>query len=182
MDLLKTPHEKLMEDAGLAPPSPGMLNTPHQLLMQEVGGIPHFAVGGSNHPSGMSPQDMLASLVASGHLPAHYAPGGMVKNVATQSAMTLPLMGEELSDIGSDIGNKDYTSAALKTGAAGYSAFAPWTPLTALMTGMTYSPEAGAGSTLDEWKAAEELRKNPPKAAPAPVKQHSPLYHKTMVK
>jgi len=180
MDLLKTPHEKLMEDAGLAPQSPGMLNTPQQLLMQETGGIPHFAAGGNAHSSGMTPQDMLAYLVTNGHLPAHYAPGGMVKNVATQAGMTLPLMGEELSDIGHDIGNKDYTSAALKTGAAGYSAFAPWTPLTALITGMTYAPEAGAGSTLDEWKAAEELRKNPPKAAPAPVKQHSPLYQKTM--
>ena len=169
-----------MEDAGLAPPSPGMLNTPHQLLMQEIGGTPHFAAGGSDHPSGMSPQDMLAYLVASGHLPQHYAPGGIVKNVATQSAMTLPLMGEELSDIGNDIGNKNYTSAALKTGAAGYSAFAPWNPLTALVTGMTYAPEAGAGSTLDEWQAAEELKKHPPKAAPAPVKQHSPLYQKTM--
>jgi hypothetical protein len=180
MDLLKTPHEKLMEDAGLAPQSPGMLNTPRQLLMQEVGGVPHFAAGGSNHPSGMSPQDMLAYLVASGHLPDHYAPGGLVKNVATQSAMTLPLMGEELSDIGQDIGKKDYTSAALKTGAAGYSAFAPFTPLTALISGMTYSPEAGAGSTLNEYLAAEELKKHPPKAAPAPVKQHSSLYQKTM--
>ena len=183
MDLLKTPHEKLMEDAGLAPQSPGMLNTPHQLLMQEVGGIPHFAAGGATHPSGMSPQDMLAYLVASGHLPAHYAPGGLVKNVATQSAMTLPLMGEELSDIGQDIGKKDYTSAALKTGAAGYSAFAPFTPLTALISGMTYSPEAGAGSTLDEWHAAQEAAKNPPKVERAPlnpVKQHSPLYQKTM--
>lgn len=182
MDLLKTPHEKLMEDAGLAPQSPGMLNTPHQLLMQEVGGVPHFAAGGSDHahPSGMTPQDMLAYLVAGGHLPAHYAPGGMVKNMATQSAMTLPLMGEELSDIGKDVSNKNYTSAALKTGAAGYSAFAPWTPLTALVTGMTYSPEAGAGSTLDEWQAAEEAKKHPQKAVSAPVKQHSLLYQKTM--
>jgi len=174
-----------MEDAGLAPQSPGMLNTPKQLLMQEVGGIPHFQAGGDVHPSGMTPQDMLAYLVASGHLPAHYAPGGLVKNIAGQTATTLPFMGDELSEIGRDIANKDYTSAALKTGSAGYSAFAPITPLTALISGMTYAPEAGAGSTLDEWRAAQEAAKNPPKVERAPLnpeKHHSPLYYKTMVK
>ena len=76
MDLLKTPHEKLMEDAGLAPQSPGMLNTPQQLLMQETGGIPHFAAGGSEHAHQMGAQDMLAFLVANGHLPEHFKTGG----------------------------------------------------------------------------------------------------------
>lgn len=186
MDFLKTPHEKLMEDAGLAPQSPGLLNTPKQMLMQEIGGMPHFAIGGQpEHPSGMTPQDMLAYLVSSGHLPAHYAFGGGVGNIATQSALTLPGMTEDLKDIGSDISKGDYVPAALKTGAAGYSAFAPWNPLTAFISGMTYAPEAGAGSTRDEWLAAEELRKNPPKAVRTPLnpeKHHSPLYKKTMVK
>jgi hypothetical protein len=181
MDLLKTPHEKLMENAGIAPQTSGMVNTPQQMLMQEIGGMPHLASGGSStHPSGMTPQDMLAYLVASGHLPEHYATGGTVQNIATQSALTLPGMGEELSDIGSDIANKKYTSAALKTGAAGYSAFAPLTPLTALLSLMAHSPKAGEGSTLDEWRAAEELRKNPPKEEQNQKKQHSLLYQKTM--
>ena len=75
MDLLKTPHQKLQEEAGLAPATPGMVNTPKQMLMQEAGVIPHMANGGQPQ---MSPQDMLAALVASGHLPAHYATGGGV--------------------------------------------------------------------------------------------------------
>ena len=170
-----------MEEAGVNPSSEGMLNTPKQLLMQEAGTLPRLAVGGQPQPS-MSPQDMLAYLVASGYLPQHYAPGGVVKNVATQAGLTLPLMGEELAGIGEDIGKDKYTSAALKTGAAGYSAFAPWNPMTALISGMTYSPEAGAGSTLDEWLAAKEAAKNPPKAEPTPEKKRSALYKKTMVK
>lgn len=221
MNILKTPHEKLLEEAGITQQSPGMLNTPKQMLMQESGIMPKFADGGNvqqpNSPMfgqnapwlfganaapempqfiqqqqqpqpqtyaqggsvEMSPQDMLASLVASGHLPAHYAPGGLVKNIAMQAGVTLPGMGEELSDIGKDIGKEDYTSAALKTGAAGYSAFAPINPLTALVSGLTYSPEAGRGSTLDEYLAEQEAAKNPPKRE-APKKK-SALYNKTMV-
>jgi hypothetical protein len=183
MDLLKTPHQKLMEEAGVNPSSPGMLNTPQQLLMQEAGMVPHLAGGGQPQQAQMSPQDMLAYLVASGHLPEHYAIGGGVQNIATQSALTLPGMTEELKDIGKDVAESKYLPAALKTGSAAYSAFAPWNPLTGLISGMTYSPEAGAGSTLDEYLAAEELRKNPPKAAPLnPEKKRSLLYKKTMAK
>ena len=169
----------LMEETGANPSTSNMLNTPKQMLMQETGLLPHLAGGGQPQ---MSPQDMLASLVASGHLPAHYAPGGMVKNIAGQSAMTLPFMGEDLNDIGKDIANEKYVPAAMKTGAAGYSAFAPFNPLTALISGMTYSPEAGAGSTIDEWLAARELEKNPPKKESAAEKKRSALYNKTMVK
>ena len=46
MDILKTPHQKLLEEAGAAPASPGMVNTPQQMLMQESGIMPHFAEGG----------------------------------------------------------------------------------------------------------------------------------------
>lgn len=76
MNLLKTPNQMLMEDAGVLPATPGMVNTPQQMLMQEAGIVPHLANGGQ--PQQMSPQDMLAALVASGHLPAHYATGGGV--------------------------------------------------------------------------------------------------------
>lgn len=76
MDLLKTPHQMLQEEAGLAPATPGMVNTPKQMLIQESGIMPRMANGGQ--PQQMSPQDMLAALVASGHLPAHYATGGGV--------------------------------------------------------------------------------------------------------
>lgn len=179
MNILKTPQEKLMEDAGMAPASPGMLNTPKQMLMQESGVVPRLAKGGQPQ---MSTQDMLAYLVHQGVLPSHYAPGGMVKNIALQSALTAPLMSEELSEIGQDIKKEDYLPAALKSGAVGYSAFAPLNPLTALVSGMTYSPEAGAGSTLDDWLRARELEKNPPKKSSAPTKkQLTALQNKTMV-
>lgn len=73
MDILKTPHEKLMEEAGVNPASPGWLNTPKQLLNQEAGVTPAFANGGQVQ---MSPQDMLAMLFANGQAPQHYASGG----------------------------------------------------------------------------------------------------------
>jgi hypothetical protein len=178
MNILKTPKEKLMEEAGMAPSSPGMLNTPKQMLVKESGVVPHMAKGGQ--PS-MSVQDMLAYLVNQGVLPQHYAPGGTVKNIALQSAIAAPLMSEDLSEIGQDIKNEKYLPAAMKSGAVGYSAFAPFNPLTALISGMTYSPEAGAGSTLDEWMAAREAAKNPPKKTEAPSKKElSLLKQKTM--
>ena len=73
----------LMEEAGLAPETPGMVNTPKQMLMQESGIPQQMAMGGQNKLSNggqpqMSPQDMLAALVASGHLPAHFAEGHSV--------------------------------------------------------------------------------------------------------
>lgn len=175
MNILKTPQEKLMEDAGMAPSSSGMLNTPKQMLMQESGIVPRLAKGGQ--PESMSVQDMLAYLVNQGVLPQHYAPGGTVKNIALQSAIAAPLMSEDLTDIGEDIKKEKYLPAAMKSAAVGYSAFAPLNPLTALISGMTYSPEAGAGSTLDEWMAA----KNPPKKTEAPSKKEmSLLKQKTM--
>lgn len=46
MDILKTPHQKLLEEAGAVPATPGMVNTPQQMLMKESGVMPHFASGG----------------------------------------------------------------------------------------------------------------------------------------
>ena len=77
MNLLKTPQQMLFEEAGMAPATPGMVNTPKQMLMQESGIHPQMMANGGQAQQ-MSPQDMLAALVASGHLPAHYANGGGV--------------------------------------------------------------------------------------------------------
>ena len=73
MELLKTPHEMLLEEAGATPQTDGLLNTPKQMLMQESGILPHLSGGGE--PS-MSSQDMLALLMAHGHEPQHFATGG----------------------------------------------------------------------------------------------------------
>lgn len=76
MNILKTPQEKLLEEAGAIPASPGMLKTPQQLLMQESGIRPTvFADGGSTTKS---VEDMLAELVAMGHAPQRFNNGGGV--------------------------------------------------------------------------------------------------------
>jgi hypothetical protein len=144
MNFLKTPQQLLMEEAGMAPASPGLLHTPKQMLMQESGVVPTFASGGgvqqTNNPMfgqnaswlfgvnaateypqfvpppqqqqtqtyanggivGMSRNDMLASLAASGQLPEHFDPAG-----------------------------------------AAYQASSPTGPLTSLVPGMNYSPNNG---------------------------------------
>lgn len=80
MNILKTPHEKLMEDAGMAPASPGMLNTPKQMLLQESGIVPKMAEGGQPQ---MSPEDMMAMMLAYGQTPQKFAGGGQPKQEAT---------------------------------------------------------------------------------------------------
>jgi hypothetical protein len=156
MDILKTPHQKLLEEAGAIPPTPGMAHTPQQMLMQESGIMPHYAQGGSV-------QDMLAELVQQGHLPQHFAAGGStLKNIGTQAAFSLPFIGEDAQSIAKAIKQKQYPEAAAQTAGVGYSAFAPFNPLTALLSGMTYSPEVG-DATLDAYLAQREAE-----AAPKP--------------
>lgn len=60
LNLLKTPHQKLMEEAGVNPATPGMLKTPKQALLQEVGALPNFATGGP------STKQMEAELMVAG--------------------------------------------------------------------------------------------------------------------
>lgn len=87
MNILKTPHEKLMEEAGVNPPSPGMLNTPKQLLMQEAGITPAFSAGGSAQQP--SPQDMLAELIVNNMTPEHFKEGGKSSGLAKQISAAL---------------------------------------------------------------------------------------------
>jgi hypothetical protein len=61
MDLLKTPKQLLMEDAGMHPASEGLLMTPQQKLMQETGVLPRFAKG----KKVLSPEDMKAEIFVS---------------------------------------------------------------------------------------------------------------------
>ena len=84
MDILKTPQQKLLEEAGAVPASPGMVHTPQQMLMQESGIMPRFADGGSVQ---MSPQDMLAELIYGGHLPEYFAKGGSVTSAEFEAAL-----------------------------------------------------------------------------------------------
>lgn len=147
MNPIKSPHQLLLEEAGASlDPSPGLVNTPQQMLMQQANILPHLALGGA-----VTPADMQAALIVNGNTPQHFANGSLVKNIGTQAAFSLPFMAEDAKDIAQDIKNKKYKEAAAKTAGVGYSAFAPWNPLAALISGMTYSPEVG-DATLDTYK------------------------------
>ena len=75
MNFLKTPQQKLMEEAGMTPASPGMLKTPQQAMLEESGIQPKFfAGGGSTDQIGV--QDMLAMLIAAGQEPQRFNKGG----------------------------------------------------------------------------------------------------------
>jgi hypothetical protein len=149
MNLLKTPHQMLLEEAGTEIPSTnGMLKNPHQLLMEESGMPQQFAGGGQRQ---MSIGDMIAAMIAHGQTPQKFAAGSQVKNIATQSAFTLPFIQEDAQQIAENIKAKKYKEAAAGTAGVGYSAFAPFNPLTALISGMTYSPETG-DATLDAYR------------------------------
>jgi hypothetical protein len=81
MDILKTPQQKLLEEAGAIPASPGMVHTPKQMLMNESGIMPRFADGGQVQ---MSPEVMLAELIQSGQIPQYFAAGGQVENMSPE--------------------------------------------------------------------------------------------------
>jgi hypothetical protein len=53
MNILKTPREKLLEEAGATPKSVGMVRTPQQMLLQESGIMPRFSNGGNINPADM---------------------------------------------------------------------------------------------------------------------------------
>jgi uncharacterized protein YpuA (DUF1002 family) len=152
MNLLKTPHQLLLEEAGATPASPGLLHTPKQMLMQEAGVTPKFAAGGQ-----VSVNDMLAQIIAANQTPQKFAVGSSVKNIASQSALEIPFIPEEAKQIAGNIKAQKYPEAAAQTAGVGYSAFAPINPLTALISGLTYSPELG-DSTIEGFKKQEQER------------------------
>ena len=80
----------LMEEAGMAPASPGLLHTPRQMLMQEAGIVPKMAEGGQppQQPQ-MSPEDMMAMMVAYGQEPQKLAGGGKPETMSPEFAALL---------------------------------------------------------------------------------------------
>ena len=146
----------LLEEAGAAPATPGLLNTPKQKIFQEMGMPPKLAEGGQ--PNGMSVEDMLAAIMAQGQTPQKFAAGSLVQNIAGQSALAAPFMAEDARNIAQDIKNQKYPEAAARTAEVGYSAFAPLNPLTLGASLLGYSSELG-DATLDAWRKQEEERK-----------------------
>ena len=75
MNLLKTPHQKMLEEAGASPlQTPGMLNTPKQMLFQESGLMPKFAKGGNKKlkkaEQNLSPAQMKAAMIVNEKTPS----------------------------------------------------------------------------------------------------------------
>lgn len=155
MDLLKTPHQMLLEEAGSPTQRPDLLMTPKQKVFQEIGMPPKLAAGGQPN---MSVEDMLAALVAANQTPQKFAAGSLVHNIAGQSALALPFIHEDAQNIAQDIKNQKYPEAAARTAEVGYSAFAPINPLTLGASLLGYSSELG-DATLDAWKKQQEERK-----------------------
>lgn len=104
----------------------------------------------------ISVNDMLAEIIAANQTPQKFAQGGStMKNIGIQSALSLPFMAEDAQLIAKDIKEKRYPEAAARTAGVGYSAFTPFNPLTALISGLTYSSETG-DATLDAFLAKKE--------------------------
>lgn len=62
MNILKTPHQKLLEEAGASPYTNGMVKTPRQLLFEESGALPQLAEGGEVFEK--NPEAMRAEMMA----------------------------------------------------------------------------------------------------------------------
>jgi hypothetical protein len=92
MNLLKTPHQILLEEAGATPSSPGLLHTPKQMLMQEAGVMPKFADGGQVLKT---PEDMIAEIIAANQVPQRFAEGGRAETISPELARALSLIYEQ---------------------------------------------------------------------------------------
>lgn len=89
MNILKTPHQKLLEDAGMAPvTSPGMLKTPMQLMVEESGVMPHYSNGGS-----ITPDEMRALMMVLNYNTPHLSAGGSLSDIYQG-------LGQDLSNFG----------------------------------------------------------------------------------
>ena len=82
----------LLEEAGAkVPTSNGMLKTPQQMLMEQTGLPQKFAPGGQVQ---MSPEDMIAEIMAQGQEPQHFKTGGhsiknLLKDIKSQPKQSL---------------------------------------------------------------------------------------------
>lgn len=85
LDLLKTPHQKLLEEAGVNPETPGLLKTPKQFLFEEAGMLPKLAEGGP------TTDQMQAELMVAGIEPPKFkfAKDGSVKATFTPEQFSI---------------------------------------------------------------------------------------------
>lgn len=64
MNIIKTPQQKLLEEAGAIPATPGMLKTPQQLLLEESGVRPTVFADGGQVEQRLSPEMLRALMQA----------------------------------------------------------------------------------------------------------------------
>lgn len=67
MNIIKTPQQKLLEEAGAIPATPGMLKTPQQLLLEESGVRPTVFAEGGQVEQQLSPEMLRALMQAYEH-------------------------------------------------------------------------------------------------------------------
>jgi hypothetical protein len=79
MDLLKTPHQLLLEESGAHIDGRGLLMTPKQMLFQESGVVPKFAKG----KKVLSPEDMKAKINVQKTSTPKFAAGGQTTDLYT---------------------------------------------------------------------------------------------------
>jgi hypothetical protein len=160
MNILKTPQQKLLEEAGAVQASPGMLKTPQQLLLEESGVTPKFSGGGSTDQ--ISVQDMLAMLIASGYQPQRFENGGKAtpkKSFAKKLIVPGAIAGflaPDIAQAATEAQSGKYGEAAATAALIG-SGFLPG-PLQALIAG--FMPSELGDSTLDAYnrmKAEKDL-------------------------
>jgi hypothetical protein len=160
MNILKTPQQMLLEEAGMTPASPGMLKTPQQLLLEESGVQPKFFSDGGS--TTMNVQDMLAALIAAGQEPQRFNNGGQPspkKSFAKKLIMpgiVTGLLAPSISQAATEAQGGKYGEAAATAALIG-SGFLPG-PLQALIAG--FMPSELGDSTLDAYnrmKAEKDL-------------------------
>lgn len=151
MNILKTPQQMLLEEAGMTPASPGMLKTPQQLLLEESGVQPKFFSDGGS--TTMNVQDMLAALIAAGQEPQRFNNGGQPspkKSFAKKLIMPGLIAGALTPDIAqaaTEAQEGKYGEAAATAALIGSGFLSA--PLQMLLMGM-YPSELGKG-TLEEY-------------------------------
>jgi hypothetical protein len=77
MNPLKTPQQKLMENAGATPASPGMLKNQQQMLLEQSGILPKFSKG--KKVKKLSVKDMEAELIVNNKVPPSFKRNGKTK-------------------------------------------------------------------------------------------------------
>ena len=123
MDIFKTPHQKLLEEAGAIPATPGMINTPQQMMMQQSGVMPHYAIGG-NVTDMDAPSSLPNASFDARSIPSMSGMPGVGYMHAPQGAMARMQLEKELGD-----------KARVRAGVSGMGMAIPGQPGVKLMPG-----------------------------------------------